>query len=35
MGGARKTTGLNVRTDEIIAMGAVRIVGNRILTSER
>ena len=28
-------TGLNVRTDEIIAIGAVRIVGNRIMTSER
>ena len=30
-----ETTGLNTRTDEIIAMGAVRIVGKRILTSER
>ena len=30
-----ETTGLNTRTDEIIAIGAVRIVGNRILTSER
>ena len=30
-----ETTGLNVRTDEIISIGAVRIVGNRILTSER
>jgi DNA polymerase-3 subunit epsilon len=30
-----ETTGLNVRTDEIIAIGAVRIVGNRIMTSER
>lgn len=30
-----ETTGLNVRTDEIIAIGAVRIVGNRILASER
>lgn len=30
-----ETTGLNVRSDEIIAIGAVRIVGNRILTSER
>ncbi|WP_410003872.1 3'-5' exonuclease [Ralstonia sp. TCR112] len=29
-----ETTGLNVRTDEIISIGAVRIVGNRILTSE-
>ncbi len=30
-----ETTGLNVATEEIIAIGAVRIVGNRILTSER
>ena len=30
-----ETTGLNVRSDEIIAIGAVRIAGNRILTSER
>ena len=30
-----ETTGLNVRTDDIISIGAVRIVGNRILTSER
>ena len=30
-----ETTGLNVRTDEIISIGAVRIVGNRIMTSER
>ncbi len=30
-----ETTGLNVRTDEIIAIGAVRIVGQRIMTSER
>ena len=30
-----ETTGLNVRTDEIISIGAVRIVGHRILTSER
>jgi DNA polymerase III subunit epsilon len=30
-----ETTGLNVRSDEIIAIGAVRIVGNRIMTSER
>lgn len=30
-----ETTGLNVRTDEIISIGAVRVVGNRIMTSER
>lgn len=30
-----ETTGLNVRTDEIASIGAVRIVGNRIMTSER
>ncbi len=30
-----ETTGLNRRSDEIIAIGAVRIVGNRILTSQR
>jgi len=30
-----ETTGLNVRTDEIIAIGAVRIEGSRILTSQR
>ena len=30
-----ETTGLNVRTDEIISIGAVRIAGNRIMTSER
>ncbi len=30
-----ETTGLNVQTDEIIAIGAVRIQGNRILTSQR
>jgi DNA polymerase-3 subunit epsilon len=30
-----ETSGLNVRTDEIISIGAVRIVGNRIMTSER
>ncbi|MEO8136626.1 MAG: 3'-5' exonuclease [Betaproteobacteria bacterium] len=30
-----ETTGLNVRTDEIIAIAAVRIAGNRLLTSER
>ncbi len=30
-----ETTGLNVRTDEIIAIAAVRINGNRVMTSER
>ncbi|MBV8470408.1 MAG: 3'-5' exonuclease [Burkholderiaceae bacterium] len=30
-----ETTGLNVRTDSIISIGAVRIQGSRILTSER
>ena len=30
-----ETTGLNVHRDEIISVGAVRIVGDRILTSER
>lgn len=30
-----ETTGLNTRTDEIISIGAVRIRGQRILTSER
>jgi DNA polymerase-3 subunit epsilon len=30
-----ETTGLNTRTDEIISIGAVRILGNRIMTSER
>lgn len=30
-----ETTGLDVRTDDIIAIGAVRIKGNRIMTSER
>lgn len=30
-----ETTGLNPRSEEIIAIGAVRIVGNRVLTSER
>ena len=30
-----ETTGLNVRTDEIISVAAVRIVGNRVMASER
>jgi DNA polymerase-3 subunit epsilon len=30
-----ETTGLNTRTDDIISIGAVRIKGNRIMTSER
>jgi len=30
-----ETTGLNVHRDQIVAIGAVRIVGNRVLTSER
>lgn len=30
-----ETTGLNVHKDEIVAIGAVRIHGNRVLTSER
>ena len=30
-----ETTGLNVKLDDIIAIGAVRIRGNRIMTSER
>ncbi len=30
-----ETTGLNVRSDDIISIGAVRIKGNRILSSER
>ena len=30
-----ETTGLNVRSDRIISIGAVRIVGNRLLTSQR
>lgn len=30
-----ETTGLNVGKDEIISIGAVRIVGGRIMTSER
>src|ERR1700692_4846343 len=30
-----ETTGLNVRTDDIITIAAIRIRGSRILTSER
>ncbi len=30
-----ETTGLDVKRDKIIAIGAVRIVGNRLLTSQR
>ena len=30
-----ETTGLNVHRDEIVSIGAVRIVGDRILTSQR
>lgn len=30
-----ETTGLDVNADEIIAIAAVRIVGNRVMTSER
>jgi DNA polymerase-3 subunit epsilon len=30
-----ETTGLNVNSDEIISIGAVRIVGNKIMTSQR
>src|SRR4249920_3875399 len=30
-----ETTGLDVRRDKIISVGAVRIVGNRLLTSQR
>lgn len=30
-----ETTGLNTRTDAIISVGAVRIVGDKILTSQR
>jgi DNA polymerase III subunit epsilon len=30
-----ETTGLKIGTDEIVSIGAVRIVGDRILTSER
>ncbi|MBR0830351.1 3'-5' exonuclease [Bradyrhizobium manausense] len=30
-----ETTGLNVRTDDVVAIAAIKIRGNRILTSER
>ena len=30
-----ETTGLNVNKDQIISIGAVRIVGNTLMTSER
>lgn len=30
-----ETTGLNTKTDDIISIGAVRISGNRVMTSER
>src|SRR5215475_15881715 len=30
-----ETTGLNVRTDDIITIAAIKVRGNRILTSER
>jgi DNA polymerase-3 subunit epsilon len=30
-----ETTGLNVQTDEVVSIGAVRICGNRLLTSQR
>lgn len=30
-----ETTGLNTRSDEIISIGAVRIVGERVMTSQR
>ena len=30
-----ETTGLDVRNDEIVSIGAVRIVGNRVMTSEK
>lgn len=30
-----ETTGLDVRRDKIISIGAVRIIGNRLLTSQR
>ncbi|MDQ6630025.1 MAG: 3'-5' exonuclease [Pseudomonadota bacterium] len=30
-----ETTGLNVRSDRIVSIGAIRIVGNRLLTSQR
>jgi DNA polymerase-3 subunit epsilon len=30
-----ETTGLNVRRDRVVSIGAVRIVGNRLMTSQR
>jgi len=30
-----ETTGLDVRNDQVVSIGAVRIVGNRLLTSQR
>ena len=30
-----ETTGLDVSRDQVVAIGAVRIAGNRVLTSER
>ena len=30
-----ETTGLNVRSDEIVSIAAVRIAGNRVMTSDR